>query len=138
MPTINAVLNTACTVCLSLGYVAIRRQRRQVHKRWMLTAVSLSCAFLICYAVYHIRVGSVPYPLFDWTRPLYFVVLVPHIVLAAVSAPFILLLLSHALRGHFDRHATLARRIWPVWIFVSVSGVIVYLMLYQWAGAAAT
>lgn len=138
LPTLNAAINTACSICLVLGFTAIRRQQRDQHRRWMLGAVGLSALFLCSYVLYHVRAGSVPYPLHDWTRVLYFVILLPHILLAALMAPFVLILLYHALKGQFDRHARLARRVWPAWIFVSISGVTVYLMLYQWAGATAT
>jgi putative membrane protein len=137
LPTINAILNTACTLCLSLGYVAIRRQDRQWHRRWMLAAASFSATFLVSYSIYHVQAGSVPYPLHDWTRYVYFAVLLPHIVMAVVTAPFILLVLRFALTGQFHRHAPLARRVWPAWMFVSLSGVVVYLLLYQWAGGTA-
>jgi uncharacterized membrane protein YozB (DUF420 family) len=138
LPTINAILNTCCTLCLSLGYVAIRRRQQDYHRRWMLGAVGLSTTFLVCYVIYHAQAGSVPYPLHDWTRTLYFLILLPHIVLAVLMAPFVLLLLRYAWTGNFDRHAPLARKVWPAWMFVSISGVMVYFMLYVWAGASAS
>ncbi|MBT3345125.1 MAG: DUF420 domain-containing protein [Gemmatimonadetes bacterium] len=138
LPTLNAVLNTICGTFLLLGYHAIRRHDRARHRRHMLCAVAVSALFFVSYVIYHLQAGSVPYPLHDWTRTLYFVILLPHIVLAAVVAPCVLILLFHAFRGRFDRHARLARLVWPAWIFVSVSGVAVYLMLYQWAGAIAS
>lgn len=135
LPMINAGLNSISTLLLLLGYRSIRHGARQQHRRFMLAAVATSSLFLASYLVYHTSVGSVPYPLHDWTRTLYFVVLVPHIVLAAIMAPAIVIALYYALRGKFDRHARLTRWVWPVWMFVSVSGVVIYWMLYHHAGA---
>ena len=87
--------------------------------------------FLTSYLIYHARVGSVPYPHHDWTRPVYFAVLVPHIVLAAAIVPFIVAAVIHALRGNFDRHTRITRLLWPAWMFVSLSGIAVYFMLYH-------
>ena len=96
----------------------------------MVSALISSAAFLICYLIYHAQVGSVPYPYYDWTRPVYFIILVPHIILAAIMSPFILLALWFALRNQFEKHRKIVRWLWPVWMYVSVSGVIIYLMLY--------
>ena len=137
LPAVNATLNAIATVLLLIGYRMIRQGRIQAHKRAMLSAVTVSALFLISYLVYHYFAGSVKYPLMDFTRVIYLAILVPHVILAAVMAPFILVLLWHALHENFDKHKRLARWVWPVWIFVSVSGVIVYLMLYWYAGARA-
>jgi uncharacterized membrane protein YozB (DUF420 family) len=131
MPTLNAGLNALSACFLVLGYVYIRRGQQQHHQRSMVVALCCSALFLGSYLVYHYHVGSVPYPHRDWTRPLYFAILVPHVVLAALVVPFVLVLVWHAWRGRFDRHKKLARWVWPVWIFVSASGVLVYLMLYH-------
>ena len=131
LPTVNAVLNTLCALLLAAGFIQIRRRKVQAHRRLMLSALGASALFLSSYLIYHARVGSVPYPHFDWTRPLYFSVLVPHAILAAAMVPLVPLLVRHALRERFDAHRRLARWIWPVWMFVSVSGVGVYLMLYR-------
>jgi len=131
LPTLNAALNTLCTALLLLGYRRIRRKDRQGHRRYMLAALGCSALFLCSYLFYHYLVGSVPYPRYDWTRPLYFAVLIPHVLLAAGMVPFVVLLVWRAWREDFTRHRRLARWVWPVWIFVSVSGVVVYLMLYQ-------
>ena len=96
----------------------------------MLAALATSALFLASYLVYHARVGSVPYPRHDWTRPVYFGILIPHVILAGVMVPFILLAVLHAWRRRFDRHVRITRWVWPVWLFVSVSGVAIYLMLY--------
>lgn len=131
LPALNAALNTLSTALLILGYRRIRRQDRQGHRKYMLAALACSTLFLTSYLTYHYLVGSVPYPRHDWARTLYFAVLIPHIILAAGVAPFILTLVWRAWRKDFARHRRLARWVWPVWIFVSVSGVVVYLMLYQ-------
>jgi len=113
------------------GFLQIRRGARQAHQKSMLAALACSVLFLCSYLVYHIQVGSVPYPHHDWTRPLYFAVLIPHIVLATLMVPFVVLVVWRAYNQDFARHRRLARWVWPVWIFVSVSGIVVYLMLYR-------
>ena len=97
----------------------------------MLAALAVSALFLLSYLIYHGMVGSVPYPHRDWTRILYFAVLIPHAILAALNVPLVLATLWRAWRGDYSGHRRLARWAWPVWMFVSVSGVAVYLMLYQ-------
>ncbi len=138
LPMINAALNGTSTLLLLLGYRYIRRGAQLQHQRCMTAAVFTSALFLLSYLVYHSQVGSVTYPLQDWTRTLYLIVLAPHIVLAALMVPFILMALYHAVGGRFARHARLARLVWPVWIFVSFSGVFIYWMLYHFAGARHT
>ena len=131
LPDLNAGLNALSALFLGLGYFLIRRGRRRMHMRAMLAALSTSALFLCSYLLYHCTVGSVPYPHHDWTRWLYFAVLIPHAVLAIVMLPFILLSLWHAYRRQFGRHARITRWVWPVWMYVSVSGVVVYAMLYR-------
>ena len=131
LPTLNAVLNLISATLLLIGYRYIKRGNQGKHKKFMISALVTSALFLTSYLIYHYYVGSVPYPHYDWTRPVYFVVLIPHVILAAVMTPFILVMVWWALRGSFDRHRRLARWVWPVWMFVSVSGVTVYLMLYR-------
>jgi uncharacterized membrane protein YozB (DUF420 family) len=96
----------------------------------MLSALVSSALFLASYLIYHAQVGSVPYPHHDWSRPIYFTILIPHVILAAVMTPFIIAAVVFALRGQFERHKRIVRWLWPVWIFVSISGVVVYVMLY--------
>lgn len=127
---LTVLLNAASVVLLSAGYAAIRRGNRDRHRRLMLGAVATSALFLAAYVCHHALHGSTRYPYHDWTRTLYLLILVPHTVLAMVILPFILRGLWLALRGNFDRHAPLMRRVWPVWLYVSLSGVAVYLMLY--------
>lgn len=130
LPTLNAALNSLSALFLFIGYRSIKRMDRHGHQRFMLAALATSALFLTSYLVYHYTVGSVPYPHQDWTRPLYFAILIPHVVLATLMVPFILALLWLAWRGAFFRHKRLARWVWPTWIFVSISGVAVFLMLY--------
>lgn len=131
LPTVNAVLNASAAVMLGCGWVAVKRRRLEGHRAFMVAALVLSAGFLASYLVYHAEVGSTPYPRHDWTRPLYFSILIPHIILAAVMVPFILAAVWHAGKGRFDRHARITRWVWPVWMFVSVTGVAVYWMLYR-------
>ena len=131
LPATNAFLNGLCTIFLLLGFIYIKRGDIKTHQKCMVTALTLSAIFLISYLIYHSQVGSVPYPHRDWTRPIYFAILIPHIILAAVNVPFIIALVWRAYKGEFDRHRRLARWVWPSWIFVSITGVIIYLMLYQ-------
>ncbi len=131
LPTLNAILNGISAVLLLFGFVNIKRNKPDVHKRFMVAALACSALFLISYLVYHYQVGSVPYPYYDWTRPLYFAILIPHIILAGIMVPFILLAVWFALRGNFVRHRRTTRWVWPVWMFVSVTGVIIYFMLYR-------
>ena len=130
LPTLNAALNSLCTIFLILGYRKIKAGAIEVHKKLMLVALILSALFLTSYVVYHVQVGSVPYPHHDWTRPLYFAILIPHVILAALNAPLVVALVCFAWRKRFQRHKRLARWVWPVWMFISISGVIVYVMLY--------
>lgn len=131
LPSLNAILNALSTSLLLLGYVHIKKGYRDRHRKFMIAAVISSAAFLISYLIYHNQVGSVPYPYHDWTRPVYFAILIPHIILAAVMVPFIIAALWFAVRGKFERHKRLTRWVWPVWIFVSLSGIAVYFMLYH-------
>lgn len=131
LPALNAVLNGLSTILLLLGYINIRKGKADVHKKFMLAALVTSLLFLISYTIYHYQVGSVPYPYHDWTRPLYFIILIPHVILAGLMGPFIITIVVFAFRESFERHRRLAKIVFPVWLFVSITGVIVYLMLYQ-------
>ena len=130
LSTLNALLNALSFTLLLRGYFAIRAGDRQRHQKWMMAALGSSLLFLISYVIYHARVGSVPYPYHDWTRPVYFLLLIPHIILAALMTPFILYMVYRALKGRFDLHKRVARVVLPIWLFVSVSGVLVYALLY--------
>jgi len=131
LPALNAVLNSIATLLLVFGYYFIRRREIQRHKLCMSLAFVASCLFLVSYLVYHYQVGSVPFTKQGWIRTVYFTVLITHIVLAA-AVPFLALkTLYHAWREQFDKHRRIARWTWPIWMYVSVTGVAVYVMLYE-------
>src|SRR5260221_4556618 len=128
---LNATLNGTSGILLAAGYAAIRAGKREAHKRFMISAFCVSSAFLASYLVYHYRVGHVAFQGQGWVRPVYFVLLLTHTVLAVVIVPMILVTLRRAWLERFDRHRIIARWTLPLWFYVSVTGVVVYLMLYQ-------
>jgi putative membrane protein len=128
---LNATLNGISAALLAGGYAAIRNGKREVHKRFMISAFVVSCAFLVSYLIYHYRVGHVPFGGQGWIRPVYFTLLISHTSLAVVIVPLILITLRRAWTERFDKHRAIARWTLPLWFYVSVTGVIVYLMLYQ-------
>ena len=130
-PKINATLNGSTAVLLVTGRVLIARGKMAAHRVVMLTALGTSALFLVSYLYYHYHVGSVHFRGTGWTRPLYFSILISHTILAAVIVPLVIITLTRALREEFDRHQAIARWTFPIWLYVSVTGVIVYLMLYQ-------
>ena len=131
LPTLNAVLNASSGALLLLGWILIRRGHRQGHRRAMLGALTCSALFLLSYLVYHFQVGSVRFTGEGPIRTVYFVILISHTVLATVILPLVLLTVVRALRGDFARHRSVARWTLPLWAWVSVSGVVVYWMLYR-------
>lgn len=131
LPALNALLNGASAVLLTAGWLFIRRRRIVAHRACMLAAFCVSALFLGSYVVYHALAGSRPFTGQGWARGVYFPLLISHVVLAAVMVPFVLTTLYRALGGQFARHARLARRTLPVWLYVSVTGVLVYWMLYR-------
>jgi putative membrane protein len=131
LPTLNAIFNSVAAILLLLGFIKIKQHKPNVHKKFMLAALVASALFLTTYLIYHQAVGSVPYPYHNWTRPLYFAILIPHVVLAGVMVPFIIAAVVYAYRGKFDKHTRITKYLWWVWMFVSVSGVTIYLMLYR-------
>ena len=131
LPTVNAILNGTAAVLLVWGFTLIRRKRVQTHRKVMLTAFAVSIAFLVCYLVYHAHVGSVRFQHSGALRTVYLSILGTHTVLAA-AVPFLALItLSRGLRARYDRHRKIARWTLPIWLYVSVTGVVVYLMLYH-------
>ncbi len=128
---LNASLNGTSAILLAGGYVAIRSGKIAVHKAFMISAFAVSSVFLGSYLLYHYRVGHVTFHGQGWIRPVYFVLLTTHTVLAVVIVPMILVTLRRAWLGKFDRHRVIARWTLPLWFYVSVTGVIVYLMVYQ-------
>jgi len=131
LPAVNATLNAISAVLLVIGYRLIRRRRIDAHRRVMIAAFATSTLFLICYVIYHANVGSRPFTGQGPIRQVYFAVLISHIVLAATVPPLALITLIRGLRARYDSHARLARWTLPIWLYVSVTGVIVYVMLYQ-------
>ncbi len=128
---LNATLNGTSAILLACGYVAIRARKIAVHKAFMIAAFLTSTAFLISYLAYHYRVGHVVFQGQGWIRPVYFTLLLTHTVLAAVIVPMIIVTLRRAWLERFDKHRLIARWTLPLWLYVSVTGVIVYLMVYQ-------
>jgi uncharacterized membrane protein YozB (DUF420 family) len=131
-PVLNASLNGASTVLLITGRWLIAQRRIAAHRLVMLTAVVTSSLFLISYLYYHYHVGSVRFQGTGWSRPVYFTILISHVILAAVIVPLVVVTLTCALRDRFDKHRAIARWTFPLWLYVSVTGVLVYFMLYKW------
>ena len=131
LPTLNATLNGISAVFLLIGYYRIRTGNREGHRQMMTCALVTSVLFLTSYLIYHYNVGAVPYPHQDWTRLLYFFILIPHIILAAVNVPFVLIVATRGFKGRYASHKRLARWIWPLWMFVCISGIVIYGMLYH-------
>jgi len=131
LPTLNASLNALAAVFLVSGYLLIRNGRRDAHRRCMLLALGTSALFLTSYVFYHANAGSVPFRGTGAIRVVYFAVLIPHIVLAATVLPLALITTGRGLRGHYGPHVRIARWTLPIWLYVSVTGVIVYVMLYH-------
>jgi uncharacterized membrane protein YozB (DUF420 family) len=130
LPALNASLNSLSALLVLLGYAFIRTRRITAHRVCMLLAVLASVLFLSSYLVYHAQVGSMPFQGRGWIRPIYFTILISHTILATAVVPLVALTLFRALRGRFERHRAIARWTLPIWVYVSVTGVIVYLMLY--------
>jgi uncharacterized membrane protein YozB (DUF420 family) len=130
-PVIDASLNGTSAVLLLIGRGLIKRRRMAAHRAVMITALVSSSLFLGSYLYYHWHVGSVHFQGQGWTRPVYFSILISHTILAAVIVPMIIITLSRALRERFDRHRAIARWTYPLWLYVSVTGVVIYVMLYK-------
>lgn len=133
LPAVNASLNALSTVFLTVGYIFIKQRKQNAHRNCMISAFVTSTIFLACYLTYHFTVKAVTkFQGQGLVRPIYFFILITHVVLAVVIVPLILMTLSRALKQRFDLHKKIARWTWPLWMYVSITGVIVYLMLYQW------
>jgi len=130
-PALDASLNGTSAILLLVGRGFIKRGRMAAHRAVMIAALASSTIFLACYLYYHWHVGSVHFQGQGWSRPLYFSILISHTILAAAIVPMIIITLSRALRERFDRHRAIARWTYPLWMYVSVTGVIVYFMLYH-------
>ena len=131
LPSVNAALNALAAVLLVCGYILIRRHRPQAHRKVMLAAFATSCLFLVSYLVYHAQVGSVRFQKTGGIRALYFGILLTHTLLAAAVPVLATITLSRGLRARYDKHRRVARWTLPIWLYVSVTGVVVYVMLYH-------
>ncbi|HUK42697.1 MAG TPA: DUF420 domain-containing protein [Candidatus Acidoferrales bacterium] len=131
LPSLNAVLNSLSAAFLITGYCFIRSKRVDAHRACMLSAFGCSTLFLISYLIYHFHVGSMPFKGQGWIRAVYFTILLSHTILAAAVVPLALVTLSRALKNRFPAHKRIARWTFPVWLYVSVTGVVVYVMLYK-------
>lgn len=131
LPAVNASLNALSGILLLIGYVLIRARRIAQHRAVMIAAFITSSIFLVCYLVYHAQVGSVRFTREGIVRPIYFTILITHVTLAAAVPPLAIITLWRGLSGRFDKHRRIARWTWPIWMYVSVTGVLVYVLLYQ-------
>ena len=132
LPALNATLNGIATILLVTGWIFIKRGDRRRHKACMVGALIVSTLFLTSYVIYHSQVGSVPFKGTGLIRTIYFAVLIPHVILAAAIVPPVLITASRGLTAKYDKHRRIARWTLPLWLYVSVTGVIVYCMLYIW------
>lgn len=131
MPTINASLNGMAGLCLWMGFRAIKRGDKITHRKWMISAFVCSTVFLCAYVTYHALTHAInPYPGQGVSRTIYMFILLTHTPLATLIVPFIIMALIHAFKGNFDKHTRITRWLYPTWIYVSVTGVLIYLMLY--------
>ena len=131
LPAVNASLNAVSGVLLLIGYALIRARWIAAHRAVMIAAFVASALFLVCYVIYHAQVGSVPFQRQGFVRPLYFTILISHIVLAASVPPLAIVTLTRGLKGRYPQHRRIARWTLPIWLYVSVTGVLVYVLLYQ-------
>ena len=131
LPAVNATLNATSGVLLLIAYLLIRARRIEQHRAVMLAAFTTSTLFLVSYVIYHAQVGSVPFTRQGWVRPLYFAILITHVTLAAVVLPLAVVTLSRGLKRRYPQHRRIARWTFPIWMYVSVTGVLVYVLLYQ-------
>ena len=131
LPAVNATLNAVSGVLLLIGFLLIRSGQRDRHRALMLAAFGTSALFLVCYVVYHAQVGSVRFTRQGLVRPIYFTILITHVTLAAAVLPLAIVTLTRGLNGRFRQHRAIARWTFPIWLYVSVTGVLVYVLLYQ-------
>ena len=131
LPAINATLNALSGILLLIGYLLIRARRIEQHRLCMIAAFAMSSLFLVCYVIYHAQVGSVPFTRQGFVRPVYFTILITHVSLAFVLLPMAIVTLSRGLKARYALHRRLARWTFPIWLYVSVTGVLVYVLLYQ-------
>jgi len=131
LPHLQAGLNVTTVCLISVAYYNIRQENRVVHQKFMIAALTVSALFMVSYLIYHSQVGNVKFAGQGGVRPIYFVILATHVILAALIVPMVITSAFHALRGSFERHKRIARWTFPLWIYVSVSGIVVYLMAFH-------
>jgi uncharacterized membrane protein YozB (DUF420 family) len=131
LPAVNATLNALSGVLLVIGYALMRARRIDQHRKVMIAAFVTSSLFLICYVIYHVQVGNVRFTRQGLVRPIYFSILISHVTLAALVLPLAIVTLSRGLKARFSQHRRIARWTFPIWLYVSVTGVLVYVLLYQ-------
>lgn len=131
LPAVNASLNGLSGILLAIGYVLMRMRRIEAHRKTMIAAFITSSLFLVCYLVYHAQVGSVRFPRQGFVRPIYYTILITHVTLAITVVPLALITLTRGLKGRFVQHRRIAKWTFPIWMYVSVTGVLVYVLLYQ-------
>ena len=131
LPLLKACLNGTSAILLTIGYIQVRKQRQIAHRNCMIGAFSASTLFLISYLYYHAHAKTTHFVDPAWFRPIYLTILLTHTLLAAVIVPMVLITLCRALKQRFDRHKAIARWTWPIWMYVSVTGVVIYVILYQ-------
>ena len=131
-PALNAGLNGTSAVFLLTGRAFIAGGKMAAHRACMIAAVTTSALFLVCYLIFHFKVGNILFLGHGWVRPVYFAILISHVLLAIAIVPLAIITLNRALRARYDRHRAIARWTWPLWMYVSITGVIVYFMLYRW------
>lgn len=132
LPSLNAFLNFLSTIFLVVGFIQIKKKNEQAHKKCMLLALLFSSLFLIGYVIYHYNFGSTKFPELGWIKTLYLIILVPHVILAALMLPLIVATFYHAFKGNFESHKKFAKITFPIWFYVSFTGVIIYFMVYHW------
>jgi putative membrane protein len=132
LPLINSVFNSLSAICLILGFIAIKKKQKEIHKKFMVSALIFSSFFLTGYLIYHYNHGSSVFPDLGWIKTLYLIILIPHIILAALMVPMIVMTFFYAFTERFEKHKKWARITFPIWMYVSVTGVIIYLMVHQW------
>ena len=131
LPHINAALNAASTILIVIGFFLIRNGRRSAHKKVMISAIFVSAVFLVFYLIYHFNAPVFVFPGTGWTIPVYYTILISHVILATVVTPMVGVTAWRALNGSFDRHKAIARWTLPIWLYVTVTGVMIYVTLYH-------
>lgn len=131
LPAVNATLNAISTILLTIGFVQIKRGNQKTHRNCMVAALVTSTLFLICYVIYHKYEGHTRFTDPEWFRPIYLFILATHVPLAALQVPLILITFTQAVRGQFETHKRFARWTFPIWMYVSVTGVVIYFLLYH-------